>query len=311
LQSRLAEDYRKGCAGTHRRMRGLRIARLAVFLAALLLKAGPGWAGQAESPKPQPPLPETPQPQLPVRAKAPAIEPCHIKRDGTAVLEAGAAAAMALNPANPVLNQSLKPAPCPPLEPFIDWYARFLTGPQVKPMKAREKAWLAVRNVVDPFNAVTILGSSAIAVGSNAHSPYGPGMTGFGRYVGVSYTQDITGEFFGTFVIPSIVHQDPHYHRLPNATMKRRIGHAIYQVVWTQGDNGREMLNYANLGGYAIAVAIGNLYVPGQQTHFSASVERYGTGLASAPIENFVNEFLPDVARRIHLRVVLFQRIIN
>jgi hypothetical protein len=33
--------------------------------------------------------------------------------------------------------------------------------------------------------------------------------------------------------------------------------------------------------------------------------------LASAPIENFVIEFMPDVARRIHLRVVLFQQIIN
>jgi hypothetical protein len=33
--------------------------------------------------------------------------------------------------------------------------------------------------------------------------------------------------------------------------------------------------------------------------------------LASAPIENFVTEFLPDVVRRIHLRVVLFQRILN
>jgi hypothetical protein len=30
-----------------------------------------------------------------------------------------------------------------------------------------------------------------------------------------------------------------------------------------------------------------------------------------APIENYVTEFLPDVARRIHLRVVLFQQIIN
>jgi hypothetical protein len=49
--------------------------------------------------------------------------------------------------------------------PLINWYARFLDGPQVKPMTPKEKAWLAVRNVGDPFNAVTILGSSAIAVG--------------------------------------------------------------------------------------------------------------------------------------------------
>ncbi len=105
-------------------------------------------------------------------------------------------------------------------------------------MTPREKAHLAARNVVDPFNALTILGSSAIAVGANAYSPYGPGMTGFGRDVGVSYTEDITGQFFGVFLIPSIVHQDPHYHRMPTASIPRRVGHAIYQVVWTRGDNG-------------------------------------------------------------------------
>jgi len=212
---------------------------------------------------------------------------------------------------NPALFANLKQALCPPLEPLIDWYARFLSGPKVKPMTPKEKAWLAVRNVADPFNALTILGSSAIAVGSDADSPYGPGMTGFGHYVGVSYAQDMTGEFIGTFLIPSIVHQDPHYHRMPNAAIKRRIAHAIYQVAWTQGDDGNGMLNYAVLAGFAIDDAIGNLYVPGRETNLPASAARYGIGLATAPADNFVTEFLPDVARRIHLRVVLIQRIIN
>jgi hypothetical protein len=275
------------------------------------MQAVQGWAGPAESPKPQPSLPEAPQPQIPVRAKAPVIEPCQIKRDGNAELDAGAAAAMAANPSNPVLDRRLKPAPCPPLEPFIDWYARFLTGPQVKPMKAKEKGWLAVRNVIDPFNALTILGLAGIAVGSNSHSPYGPGMPGFGRYVGVSYAEDMTGEFFGTFLISSFDHQDPHYHRMPKSSIPHRVGHAMLQVVWTQSDKGKGMLNYADLGSGALGIALGNLYVPGQQTHLSASFERYGVGVATAPIGNFVTEFVPDVAKRIHMRVVLFQRIIN
>ena len=71
------------------------------------------------------------------------------------------------------------------------------------------------------------------------------------------------------------------------------------------------MLNYANLVGFAIDDEIGNLYVPGQQTRLSASTDRYAIGLATAPIDNFVTEFLPDVARHIHIRVVLIQRIIN
>jgi hypothetical protein len=195
--------------------------------------------------------------------------------------------------------------------PLINWYARFLDGPQVKPMTPKEKAWLAIRNVADPFNGVTILGSSAIAVASDSHSAYGPGMWGFARYVGVSYSQDLTGEVFGTFLIPSVAHQDPHYHRMPGASIKRRIAHVLYQIAWTQGDNGKGMLNYADLVGFGIDDEIGNLYVPGRETNARSSAERYGTALATAPIDNAVTEFLPDIARRIHIRIVLIQQIIN
>jgi hypothetical protein len=195
--------------------------------------------------------------------------------------------------------------------PAINWYARFLDGPTVKPMTPKEKAWLAVRNVADPFNALTIMASSAIAVGANSHSAYGPGFTGWGRDVGVSYTEDITGEFFGTFLIPSLVHQDPHYHRMPEAGMKRRIAHVLYQIAWTQGDDGKGMVNYADLLGFGIDDEIGNLYVPGQQTNARATAERYGTALSTAPIDNAITEFLPDIARKIHVRVVLIQHIIN
>lgn len=277
----------------------------------LLLSATPACAGQSRTPNPEPPLPEAPEPLLPTHLKIPSANPCQIKRAAAAAAQAGVAGAMSSDLKHPALSASLQLEPCPPLAPLIDWYARFLNGPQANRMTPKQKAWLATRDVIDPFNAITILGNSAIYVGANAHSDYGPGMTGFGKNVGVSYSQDVTGEFLGTFLIPSIVHQDPHYHRLPNASMKRRIAHALYQVVWTQGDDGNAMLNYANLAGFAIDDEIGNLYVPGQRTDFKASASRYGIGLALAPVDNFITEFVPDLARRIHVHVVLVQRIIN
>jgi hypothetical protein len=270
-------------------------------------------------------------------APSPTASPCEVKRASVGLAWDGAqgAAEAAPNPAaaaaaaigNPVDGkQPEAPAdlvpctgPIPILSslaslkklPFVDWYARFLSGPQVKPMTPAEKGWLAVRNLIDPFNAVTILASSGIAVASNSHSAYGPGMRGFGRYVGVSYAQDATGEFFGTFLIPSIAHQDPHYHRMPDASIKRRIAHCLYQVGWTQGDNGKGMVNYADLVGYGIDDEIGNLYIPGRQTNGAATAERYATALATAPVDNFITEFLPDIAERLHVRVVLIQQIIN
>ncbi|HUA98871.1 MAG TPA: hypothetical protein VMA34_11140 [Terracidiphilus sp.] len=240
--------------------------------------------------------------------------PCQQREAGAAASETATGAALraaGLQVLEDKGQTSIGTIPCQTLAPVIDWYARFLNGPQVKPLTPREKAWLAVRNVGDPFNLLTIGGEAAISVAANAHSPYGPGMAGFARNAGVSLTEDITGEFFGTFLIPSLAHQDPHYHRMPKATILRRALHTVTQVAWTQGDNGRGMLNYADLVGFAIDDEIGNLYVPGRQTDARATAERYGIGLATAPLDNIITEFLPDVARRIHVRVVIVQRIID
>jgi len=314
----------------------------ALLLWALSMAAATAQTGQTETPTPPPspassPLPDAPSAQLTEHNK-PQTKPCRVVPTGKpaaagatgqngntppglqpAQTNASAASENGTTPAGlqpaetnaetAQTNAQTQLPPCPP--PTVNWFARFLNGPQVKPLTAKEKARLAVRNLLDPFNAVTILGNAAISVGTDSDSPYGPGMRGFGRYVGVEFTQDMTGEFFGTFLIPSIVHQDPHYHRLPNASIPHRIGHAILQVVWTQGDNGNGMLNYANLVGFAIDDEISNLYVPGRQTDLPASAARYATGLGTAPIDNFITEFLPDVARRIHVRVVLVQRIID
>jgi len=292
------------------------VIRLTV-LSPLLLLAANAWAGQAEAMNPASALPDAPLPLITLEGSR--NSPCRVvpksEFAGAALTTAGGSAATSLAGAAPDAGTSPAttpdlPPPCSP--PTSDnFFQRFVNGPEAKPLTPREKAGLAFRNVLDPFNALTILGTSAVTIGSDSHTAYGPGLGGFARNVGVSYTQDITGEFFGTFLIPSIVHQDPHYHRMPNASIPRRISHAIIQVLWTQGDNGKGMVNYANVFGFAICDEISNLYVPGRETDLGASAARYATGFGFAPIDNFITEFLPDVASHIHVRVVIIQRVIN
>jgi hypothetical protein len=286
-------------------------ALLAMVLLALFLRAVPLSARQAESN-----TPEAPQPQPDARGASKKPQPCPVTTAPTTVGHvASTDGASAVGHSDSIAKDTTpeggtqRGSPCPPLH--VNWYKRFTDGPQVKPLTPGEKAWLAVRNLVDPFNLVTILGDSGIAIASNSHSAYGPGMPGFARNVGVSFTQDMTGEFVGTFAIPSIVRQDPHYHRMPHASIPRRIRHAALQILWTQGDNGKGMPNYANIVGFAIDDEISNLYVPGQRTNLPSSAERYGIGLATAPIDNFVSEFVPDIASHIHVQIVVIQRIIN
>lgn len=190
-------------------------------------------------------------------------------------------------------------------------FAAYLAQNVVHLDTPRELARLAVRSVADPFNLLTIAGTSAFTVATDSHSPYGPGMMGWGKLSGVALTQDMTGEFFGTFLIPSIDHEYPHYIRMPNAPLPRRIAHCIYQPFWTVSDTGHGMPNYSNLVGSIAEEAVDITYVPYQQVGWGPSAERIATSWATAPIGNFITEFVPDLARHINFNVVFVQRIID
>jgi hypothetical protein len=191
-----------------------------------------------------------------------------------------------------------------------DYFRRFINS-GVHPLTPRQKGMLAIHNTIDPYNFATIALISAISVASDPNSAYGPGFPGFSRNFGVAYCETAVGEFFGTFLVPSIFHQDPHYHRLPNASYPRRTLHAITQVMWTKSDYGAGMLNYSTLIATAIGDGLGNLYVPGRDTSLGATAARYATAIATDPIDNFISEFLPDVARRVNVHIVLVQQIVN
>jgi hypothetical protein len=188
---------------------------------------------------------------------------------------------------------------------------RFLNTPAPAPLTPEQKAGLALHNLKDPGNLVTIADIAAFTIGTNSHTAYGPGFRGFTRNVGYSYLQEATGEFLGTFLIPSIAHEDPRYHRMPSASVPRRIVHAVAHTFVSQSDAGKPIPNYSALLTYPVSAEISNLYVPGINGNGPSTVRRIVIGYATDPIDNLVTEFLPDVARRIHVRVIFVQRVLN
>jgi len=205
-------------------------------------------------------------------------------------------------------NYDKVPKPCSEL---VYPYQRFLTTNIIIPMTWQQKGYLALHDLMDPANFGTILGISAITIGANSHTAYGPGLKGFGKIVGVSLLEDATGQFFGAFAIPAIAHQDPRYFRMPHARLTKRIVYSISRTVISRSDYGKSMPNYATLLNYPIGAELANLYVPGIQTNAASTVERVFTGYALDPSNNLLNEFLPDVASRVHIRIIFVQRILN
>ena len=199
--------------------------------------------------------------------------------------------------------------PCAPsqnqIRPFVD------ANKAVKPLTPRQKARLAGRDIIDPFNLLTIAGSSAYFVASTPYSAYGPGLRGFGKSAGTSLAQDVTGETIGTFAVCTLFHEDPRYFRMPHRSIVRRVVHAVSHVAVAQGDDGRLMPNYENFVTSIAGAEIANLYVPGLETDAKATSERVASGFLSEPIGLLIAEFLPDVASHIHVRIVIVQHFIN
>jgi len=308
----LAATGRKKRAPGHATAHGLRLA-LGMF--ALTFAAGPASHAQAllpDAPAPQPDVLASYSSSAP--APAPAAQqsfpPQQTRRHGRPL--------PGLNPTyvpTPRRCQALACSESAPLQACCQQqtglFHAYLVQNAVQLDTPRLLARLAIRSVADPFNLLTIAGTSAYSVATDAHGPYGPGMMGWAKFSGVSLTQDMTGEFFGTFLIPSIDHEYPHYVRMPNASLTRRIAHCIYQPFWTVSDRGRPMPNYSNLVGSIADEAIDVMYVPYQQVGWGPSAERISTAWATDPIGNFITEFVPDLARHVNFNVVFVQRIID
>jgi len=199
------------------------------------------------------------------------------------------------------------PPPCMPENPIEP----IVTSTHVPPLSSKQKGQLAIRDFIDPFNFVTIAGYSALVVATNSHTAYGSGFEGFGKLTGYGLAEDAQGEFLQTYAIPSLVHEDPRYHRMPSASIKRRVWHAVKHTFVSEHDDGRPMPNYATLLTYPLSAELSNLYVPGIQRDAPSTARRIGIGIATDPAGALVAEFLPDVAKKIHIHILFVQEILN
>jgi hypothetical protein len=283
-------------------IRSLRVLKVAVLTVAIS-----GAAACAQTNAPSDALPDAPSVLLAQQQDVVFLAEQSLKTSGSGVAPCTLRHAML-----PISSRSrtIEPVRVPCSE-LVNPYQRFLDTSVVMPLTSKQKGYLAIHNLTDPANLLTIVAVSGFSTAIDSHSAYGPGFKGFGKNTGVSLLQDATGEFFDAFLIPSITHQDPRYFRMPKASIPRRIGHAVGHTFIANHDDGGLMPNYANLFGYPISAELSNLYVPGIHADPSSTIARIATGLATDPANNLVTEFLPDVAKHISIRIIFVQRILN
>jgi hypothetical protein len=161
-----------------------------------------------------------------------------------------------------------------------------------------QKFELFVDNSVS-VNAFTwsLLGS---AVGQADNSPTGweQGWDAYGKRFGSSMARGASTEFFGTFVLASVVHEDPRFYAEINPPFFHAVKYSLQRVFVSRNDDGREIMSWSKLGGPMLAEGLANVYYPDRNRTVGDTFLRYGLDLASRAGGNMFREYWPILLKK-------------
>jgi hypothetical protein len=167
-----------------------------------------------------------------------------------------------------------------------------------------EKFKLAACDFKHPFTYIAAAADSGISVAINPHSDYGPGGKGIAKHFGVDMTDQLSDDFFGVFLFPTLFHQDPHYHPLGKGhPVRARVKYAVTRVLVAKRDDGEgETINAGEIFGTVATTTLANTYHPGIGQGFSNTAPRVAINIASDAGYNIWKEYEPQITSKLKLR---------
>jgi hypothetical protein len=156
-----------------------------------------------------------------------------------------------------------------------------------------------VSDTVNPFQILATAASAGFSQAIDENHGYGQGAEGYGKRFGAAYADTATREFFGTFLVPSLMKTDPRYFRKEEGSFSSRTMYAISRIFVTRTDAGRSAPNVALWSGSLASAAIANAYYPDNERSTGQTFSRAGINVGTQAGFNVLREFWPDIRRKL------------
>ena len=169
-----------------------------------------------------------------------------------------------------------------------------------RPLRARDKWRLFVKESVDPFAFFSAAAGAGISQWQNGDPKYGVGFEPYMQRFGAAQADLTSQNFFQDGVLASLLHEDPRYFRMgPGSTVLRRIAYAMSRAAITRRDSGKDGFNFSGLVGMELGIALSNAYYPPKSVNGEEVAERTFTSLAATALGNLLPEFWPDIKEKL------------
>src|SRR5229473_7211900 len=174
----------------------------------------------------------------------------------------------------------------------------------VGPLSNKQKFELFADESVSPSRFLSSAAGAGISQARNSLDGYGQGMGGYGKRFGSSMATAASNNFFGTFVISSLLHRDPRYFPTLHGGAGHRSSYALSRIVVARTDDGKEAANWPRIIAPLLAESLANSYLPDKEQTAGRTFRRYGIRVGLNTASNALREYWPTIFRNLRITSV-------
>jgi hypothetical protein len=172
------------------------------------------------------------------------------------------------------------------------------------PLTVEEKFKLFLTNSISASRLLASTAGAGINQARDWPHGFGQGSDGYAKRFGASMASGASSHLFGTFLVPSILRQDPRYFVRYNGSFGVRVKYALRRMVITRSDDGREVFNWSGLIGPMMAESLANSYLPEHEQTVGKTFERSGVRIGLGAANNLLKEYWPTIFKSLRINRV-------
>jgi hypothetical protein len=162
-------------------------------------------------------------------------------------------------------------------------------------LTSHQKLMLFVHRTYSPYTFAGAVFDTAYT--HFTHETYGSGAIGFGQRYGATLADGEARSLMQTYVLSSLFHQDPRYHRLGKGNAFYRAAYAASRVFVARTDDGRNAFNWPEMMGSVASSGLSNLYYPDRERGWDHTFSRAIGGVVSDAGTEVIREFTPEMKK--------------
>ena len=167
------------------------------------------------------------------------------------------------------------------------------------PLTPNQKFKLFVDKTIAPSTFIGATASAAYKQALDTYPGYGQGWDAYGKRYGAAIANSASTNFFGTFVFPSLFHEDPRHFFSERPTFGGKLEYALTRQVVTRKDDGSKTFNFSRVLSVLVAEGIANTYLPPDERTAPKTFERAGNRFAFGVASTLLKEYWPVIAKKL------------